>query len=193
MYVIGLTGGIASGKTTAARTLSSLGAEVIDADAIARALTAPGGGAADAVLKRFGTLNRKEIGRIVFSDECARLDLNEIVHPRVTEEIKARVARSAAPVCVLDVPLLFEAGMEHLADEVWVVYVPRKEQVRRVMARDGLTEGEAARRIDSQMPTEEKIRRADAAIDTSGPVEKTQETLKALWADALRKAGAGRA
>lgn len=189
-YTIGLTGGIACGKTAAAQALGVLGAEVIDADAIAHALTAPGGAAADAVLARFGTLDRKALGRAVFSDEAARRDLNAIVHPLVISAVKGALAAAKAPVCVMDVPLLYEAGMEGMADEVWVVHVPPAEQLRRVMERDGLSEADARARVNSQMPTEEKLRRADAAVDTSGPKEETAKHIEALYAAALRRAGA---
>ena len=190
MYVIGLTGGIASGKSHAAGVLRALGAEVIDADAISRSLTAPGGAAAAAVLARFGTLDRKALGRIIFSDPAARADLNAIVHPLVRRAMDEAIAASPAAVCVADVPLLFEAGMEDIADEVWVVHVPAAEQISRLMRRDGLPAGEAAMRVESQMPTAEKLRRADAAIDASGPKEETAARLSALWQAALERAGA---
>jgi len=190
MYIIGLTGGIASGKSHAAGVLRELGAEVIDADAISRALTAPGGAAAAAVLARFGTLDRKALGRIIFADPAARADLNAIVHPLVRKAMDEAIAASPAPVCVIEVPLLFEAGMEGLADEVWVVYVPVAEQVERIMKRDGLPEKDALMRVESQMPTEEKLRRADVAIDASGSKEETAARLSALWRLTLAKAGA---
>lgn len=190
MYVIGLTGGIASGKTTAADTLRQLGAQVIDADAISRALTAEGGAAAPAIQARFGTLDRKALGAVVFADDAARRDLNAIVHPLVQREMEAQMAASAAPVVVLDVPLLFEAGMEHMADEVWVVFVPKAQQIERIIARDGLSRADAIARIDSQMPTGEKLRRADVTIDTSGSFTQTRRLIEDSWHDALEKVGA---
>ncbi len=188
MYVIGLTGGIASGKSHAAKALRSLGADVIDADEIARGLTMPGGACAEALLERFGTLDRREIAAVVFADESARRDLNAIVHPKVHEAILDAIARSSAPACVLDVPLLFESGMESLADEVWVVHVPKETQVRRVMTRDKLTDAEALARIDSQMPTEAKIARADETIDASGDKERTRARIESLWNAAMNRA-----
>lgn len=189
MYVIGLTGGIASGKSTAAQTLRQLGAEVIDADAISRQLTAPDGAAAPAILDRFGTLDRRALGRIVFGNSQARQDLNRIVHPMVQAEMEARIEAATAPIVVLDVPLLFESGMDYMADEIWVVYVSYEEQVRRVMARDGLSEDEAVQRIDSQMPTREKLRRAQAGINTSGTFEETRVQIESLYNAALAKVG----
>lgn len=188
MYIIGLTGGIATGKSTAAATLRSFGAYVVDADAISRALTMPGGAAADDVLRRFHTLDRKALGRIVFSDPKARADLEAIVHPKVKESIDAALANHLGPIAVLDVPLLYESGMEALANEVWVTHVPQAEQIRRLMARDRLTEAEAMIRINSQMPTEEKLRRADAGIDTSGPKEETAMRIRSLWQAARERA-----
>ncbi|HIQ63142.1 MAG: dephospho-CoA kinase [Christensenellales bacterium] len=185
MWVIGLTGGIASGKSTAARMLSELGAAVVDADEIARALTGPGGAAADAVMKRFGTLDRRALAARIFADEQERRALNAMVHPLVRRAMQEAVAALDAPAAVLDVPLLFEAGMDDLCDEIWVVHVPTDVQLARVMERDGLAREAALARIRSQMPTEEKLRRADCAIDTSGPLEQTQARLRALWTRAL--------
>ena len=190
MYAIGLTGGIASGKTTAADILRSLGADVIDADAIARRVTAPGGAAAAQVLALFGTLDRRAIADRVFSDESARKALEAVVHPLVAEEMRRRMRDSTALVVVLDIPLLFESGVQGMADEIWVVHVPCETQMRRVIARDGLTAGQAAARIQSQMPTDEKIRRADVAIDTSGTPDDLRERIKPHFERALRKAEA---
>ncbi|MDR0896533.1 MAG: dephospho-CoA kinase [Oscillospiraceae bacterium] len=187
-YVVALTGGIATGKSTAAAVLRALGAPVLDADAISRALTAPGGAAAEAVLARFGTLDRRALAAIVFTDERARGDLNAIVHPLVTDALRQGIAEAAAPVVVLDVPLLYEAGLDGLADEVWVTHVPEAEQIRRLHDRDGLEEAAARARINSQMPTAEKLRRADHGIDTIGAPEDTRACVKALYTQALKKA-----
>ena len=190
MYIIGLTGGIATGKSTAAQVLRRFGADVIDADAISRAATMPGGCAETAVLEAFGTLDRKALAAKVFADPEARRRLEAIVHPLVRAEMERRIGESRAPVCVLDVPLLFESGMETMADEVWVTWVPDDEQLRRVRARDGLDEDAARARIASQMPAAEKIRRADHAVDTSGSFAETQARLRQLWEQALERAGA---
>lgn len=189
MHIIGLTGGIASGKSSAAAALRAFGAEVIDADAIAKELTAPEGAAAPAVLARFGTLDRRVLGKMIFSDERARRDLNAIVHPLVHTAMEGALSAATAPVVVVDVPLLYESGMEGMADEVWVVHVPRETQIERVMARDALPREEAVARVDSQMPTEEKMRRADACVDTSGPPEETRARLFSLYQKALERAG----
>ena len=191
MKVIGLTGGIASGKSTASAYLRELGAAIVDADAISRASTRRGGAAFEAVCAAFGDIlgadgeiDRRKLGGIVFADEDARRKLNSIVHPAVMAESRAQIENARASgvkVCILDVPLLFETGMEKLCDETWLIYVPREEQIRRMAERDGLDAAAAAARIDSQMPLEEKLKRADVAIDSSGTIEQTRETLRRLW------------
>ena len=192
MRVIGLTGGIASGKSTVSAWLRQWGAHIVDADAISRETTKQGGRGYRAVVAHFGReilrpdgeLDRRKLGGIVFADEGNRRELEGVLHPIVIEESRAEMARAAAQgcaVCVLDVPLLFESGMETLCDETWVVVVPPQEQLRRVMARDGLTAQQAQARIDSQMPLSEKLARADRAIDNSGSREATKARLRALW------------
>ena len=191
MKVIGLTGGIASGKSTASAYLRELGAVIVDADAISRASTRRGGAAFEAVCAAFGDIlgadgeiDRRKLGGIVFADEDARRKLNSIVHPAVMAESRAQIENARASgvkMCILDVPLLFETGMEKLCDETWLIYVPREEQIRRIAERDGLDAAAAAARIDSQMPLEEKLKRADVAIDASGTIEQTREKLRRLW------------
>lgn len=191
MKVIGLTGGIASGKSTASAYLRELGAAIVDADAISRASTRRGGAAFEAVCAAFGDIlgadgeiDRRKLGGIVFADEDARRKLNSIVHPAVMAESRAQIENARASgvkMCILDVPLLFETGMEKLCDETWLIYVPREEQIRRMAERDGLDAAAAAARIDSQMPLEEKLKRANVAIDSSGTIEQTREKLHRLW------------
>ena len=196
MKVIGLTGGIACGKSTASAYLKELGACIVDTDGISRATTKKGGKGYYAVIGLFGEhlltaegeIDRRRLGSIVFSDESKRRELNALIHPIVIEESKEQMeaARQAGyAVCILDVPLLFESGMETLCDETWLVYVPREEQIRRIGERDGLDEAAAAARIDSQMPLEEKLRRADIAIDTSGSIADTQRKLTELWEERI--------
>ena len=196
MKVIGLTGGIACGKSTASAYLKELGACIVDTDGISRTTTKKGGKGYDAVLSHFGRdllmengeIDRRKLGGIVFSDEKKRQELNALIHPIVIEESKAQMKaaeEAGYTVCILDVPLLFESGMETLCDETWLVYVPREEQIRRINERDGLDEKAAAARIDSQMPLEEKMKRADRAIDTSGTIEETQVRIKALWEESV--------
>lgn len=197
MRVIAITGGIASGKTTVLNHLKTLGAACIDADAISRTLTAPGGAALPAIRQAFGqgvfqqdgALNRRALGALVFGDGEARGRLNAIVHPLVRAEMERQLRRlrlQGERVAVLDVPLLYESGMETLADEVWLVAVPAEVQLQRLMARDGYTREEALARIHSQMPLEQKRARADLVIDTDLPLQALYERLTALWEEVNR-------
>ena len=193
---IGLTGSIACGKSTVSDYLRSLGYPVVDADAISRALTAPGGAALPAVHETFGdafffpdgTLNRRALGRHVFEQPDALAQLNAILHPMILRETAAQLAmlERAHGVVFGDVPLLYECGMQAQFDRIWVVSASRETQLARLLARDGLPESEAAARIDAQMPLEEKRRLADAVISTEGPVEQTQAQVRRLL-DAIRR------
>lgn len=188
---IGLTGSIACGKSTVSAYLKTLGHAVVDADAISHALTAPGGRALPLLREAFGdavfdgdSLNRRALGSIVFADEGKRAQLNAILHPMIISSIQEELhALDAAGRLVFgDVPLLFECAMENMFDQIWVVSIPEDIQLERVMTRDGLDRHEALDRIRSQMPLEEKRKRADAVIDSSGSVEQTREKIDALIA-----------
>ena len=192
MKLIGITGGIACGKTTLCETLRALGAPVWDADATSRQATAPGGAALPAIRAAFGEgvftpageLNRKALGALVFNDEKARRQLDAIVHPLVYEDmarfVKAQ-AKAGACAVFLDVPLLYETGYDRFCDKVWCAYVPEETQLRRLMNRDRLTRAEALARIRSQMPLSEKTRRADAVIDTSGTIAQSAQAVARLY------------
>jgi len=181
--LVGLTGGIATGKSTAARFFAEAGAVVIDADLLARRVVAPGSPCLEEIRREFGervlrpdgSLDREGLGAIVFSDARRRARLNALVHPRVAaeaeREIQAAHARDPEALIVYDVPLLFEGGMEGRFDRVVVVYVPREEQLRRLRLRDGISEEEAEARLRSQLDIEEKARRADEVLDNTGSVE----------------------
>lgn len=209
IYVIGLTGGIASGKTTVSDYLKSLGVCVIDADEVAHEVTSPGSAGFEEVIEEFGedlltpegNLNRRKLGEIVFSDKEALSKLNAIVHPLVIEKIRQMLTEIEGshhvsgkgqeehdvPCVVLDVPLLFESGMDDLCDEVWVVAVDEDTQVKRLMERDGYTFDEAVRRIKAQMPLEEKVRRAHRVLDNTGTIEETKRQVDELFEDVMRK------
>lgn len=192
MTVIGLTGGIASGKSTVANYLKENGFAVIDADIAARqavekgteglrkvAETFPG------VLNEDGTLNRKALGTIIFNDKAQRDSLNEIVHPivrRLMDEEKA-AALSEGKVIVMDIPLLYENELEHTVDEVWVVYVSYDIQKMRLMKRNELSESEADARINSQMSMDEKRDKADIVIDNCHDLDSLYKRLEALIKD----------
>ena len=193
MRIIGLTGGIACGKSTISLALRELGAVVVDGDMLSRELTAPGGAALPALRTSFGSsiftasgeLDRRALGQLVFSDASALRVLDDIMQPLLLDRIHQAIAdaRSAnADVCVLDMPLLYEKGIDVLCDRVWCAYIPHELQLERLMARDGFTEQEAENRIASQMPTAEKAARADIVIDTSGPIQYTKDCITALYA-----------
>lgn len=192
MKVIGLTGGIATGKTTITDYLLSLGAAVIDADSISRRLTEPGNAALLEIEAAFGkeyldeqgSLKRKELGRLIFSDEASRLKLNQILHPKIAGGIKeelARYQRAGHAAVVLSAPLLFEAGLDALTDEVWLVALAQPEQIRRLMARDGISEEEAKKRLNAQSSLQDKLAKAHRIIDNNGSSAKARETARKFW------------
>lgn len=198
MKVVGLTGGIASGKSFVAEILASSGAVVIDADILARRVVEPGEPAYQAVVRRFGdgilrpdgSLDRKALGRIVFSDGVARRELEAMIHPAVAELCGRRLAeerRKGTRVVFYVVPLLFEAGLESMMDEIWVVSVDEETELARLMKRDGSDREEALRKIAAQMRMEEKVARADVVIDNSGAPEETERAVGEEWKKLLAR------
>ena len=204
MKIIGLTGGIACGKSTVSSILKTLGAKILDADAMAHELMQPKQPLwnlyvshwGESILKQpGGTLDRRAIGAIVFNDPAERQWLDSAAHPILLAEAQRRLrrdfrrfARDAeaprrlaalekqhAEVAVLDVPLLFESGWDCLADEIWVTSVSEDIQLQRLMARNGWTEAEARARIAAQMPLAEKRARADVIIDNSGTLDNLRQ------------------
>lgn len=193
MKIIGLTGGIACGKSTISQTLASLGTFIVDGDVLSRELTAPGGRALPAIRAHFGaavflpdgTLDRRALGQRIFSDDAAREALDGIMQPMLLDMIQEAIEKArqdGASICVLDMPLLYEKNLDKLCDRVWCAWLPRQTQLERLMARDGFTAEEAAMRIDSQMPVDEKAARADIVIDTSGTIQYTKERVLTLFA-----------
>lgn len=194
--VIGLTGGIASGKSTVANMLIDKGITVIDADIIAKQAVEKGMPAYRQIIDEFGEdillengdIDRRKLGAMVFTNEQKRLTLNSIVHPAVREEMLKRRDESIAnqeTFVVLDIPLLFESKLESLVDKIIVVSVTKELQLERLIKRNQLTEEEALSRIRSQMPLEEKVSRADNVIDNSGTLEETKQQLEEIlscWA-----------
>jgi len=190
--VIGLTGGIACGKSTVAKMLTDLGSIIVDADKIAREVVEPGQAGLLQIVDRFGegvlfedgTLNRKALGAIVFSDSSARQDLNQILHPLIRQVMKERKEQALAlnpPLVVLDIPLLFESKLQPMVEQVVVVYTPRKLQLQRLMERDQISMQEAEQRIASQMDIEKKKELADFVIDNSGSLEDTKRQVEAIF------------
>ena len=193
MLVLGLTGGIACGKSNISLTLAELGAVIVDGDVLSRALTAENGAALPAIREAFGddvfhpdgTLDRRALGSVIFACDAARDKLDAIMQPLLREMILRGIedARTGgASVCVLDMPLLYEKGLDQLCERVWCAYIPRETQLARLMTRDGFTLAEAEARLHSQLPAEEKASRADVVIDTSGPMDYTKEYVISLYA-----------
>jgi dephospho-CoA kinase len=201
MKVIGLTGGIASGKSSVAIILEKCGAVVVDADQLAREVVSPGEPAYQAIVEAFGstvvrpdgTLNRTALGRIVFADAAARNVLEKITHPRIAERAALRIEdeRSRGTrVLFYMVPLLIEAGLTSLVDEIWLVSVDNNVQIDRLMKRDDISREEALRKIASQMPLREKAAFADVIIDNNGLPDETAQNVALEWQRLLERMSA---
>jgi dephospho-CoA kinase len=177
MILVGLTGGVATGKTTVAKMFKQCGAAVINADLLARQVVEPGKPAWRAIVKLFGktvlnqgrSLDRQALGSIVFHNPKKRRQLERIIHPRVAREQQRLVHRIAKrkphTVVIYEVPLLFEAGVDKRVDKIIVVTVDRNTQIARLKKRNGLSRAEALRRIRSQMPLAKKIQQADHVLN----------------------------
>ena len=191
MKVLGLTGGIGSGKSMVLSMFANLGAEVIDADQLAREVVEPGQPALEEIATAFGRdmlmpdgrLDRGKLARIIFADPVARARLNAITHPRIRERMATEMAlRGSRPgLLIVDIPLLYENDRSDTVESVIVVWVDAKTQLRRLTERDGLTPDEARQRIAAQMPLDEKRARADLVVDNSGSREKTRRQVEAIY------------
>jgi dephospho-CoA kinase len=197
MRVVGLTGGIASGKSTVARMLGELGARIVDADQVAREVVEPGQPAYRDIVEAFGggvlqadgSLDRKRLGAIVFADAEQRQRLNAITHPRIaaaTQQKMAAFAAAGEALAVYEAALLVENGLHHALGGLIVVACSEAEQVARIMRRDGLSEDEAERRVRAQAPLADKVAAANWVIDTSGPLENTRAQVEKVWTE-IRK------
>lgn len=196
--IVGLTGGIATGKSLVSNELKRLGAHIIDADIVAREIVEPGKPAYGEIVREFGrsilkedgTLDRKGLGRIVFSDKEALEKLNAITHPRIKERIAQEALEIGKgyedPVIVVDIALLIELGMHTAMSSVIVVYSPEDEQIRRMLQRDGLTEQDARDRLKAQMPIKEKLKYADHIIENTGTVESALARTREVWEEIMR-------
>jgi dephospho-CoA kinase len=194
MKVIGLTGGISSGKSTVAHFLAELGAVIIDADKVGheafkagtklwREVTAAFG---EQILTTGGEIDRQKLGEMVFADPERLAQLNEIMHPRMSEMVRAQLEdyhRQGVAVAVLEATLLIEAGGEwtKLVDEIWVTVASESTVLKRLMERSGLSESDALARIRSQMPPAEKVQHADVVINTECSLDKMKVKVKELW------------
>jgi len=196
-----LTGGIATGKSYVRSRLAAHGIPTLDSDVLAREAVAPGTSGLAAVAGRFGpdvllpdgSLDRRALGIVVFGDPQARVDLEAIIHPRVREATTAwldRLAAAGESLAVVDIPLLYEAGRDHDFDRVIVTSCPRNQQVARVVERDGLTPAQAEARIDAQLPTDQKVQRADFVIDTGGTFGDTNRQVDRIVEKLLELAAA---
>jgi dephospho-CoA kinase len=192
--VIGLTGGIASGKSTVARMLAEMGATIVDADQVARDVVRPGQPALTAIVAAFGAeiltsageLDRQRLAARVFADPAARRELERITHPSISEATARRVADFEArgvPVVVYEASLLVEGGEHRGLAGLIVVAAPEAVQLRRMQERDGLSPEEAARRLAAQAPLRDKVAVADYVIDGSAPMETTRAQVAAAWSD----------
>jgi dephospho-CoA kinase len=189
MFIVGLTGGIGSGKSTVADGFASLGVPVIDTDVIARELTAPGGAAlaqiraafGDTVMQADGTLDRAALRRRVFADSAARRQLEAILHPRIRQAVEAALATLTAPYVLIVIPLLVETGgYRDVLDRVLVVDCPEDVQIERVMARNGLTRDEVAAILAAQAGRAERLAAADDVIVNTASSEALRAEVGAL-------------
>jgi dephospho-CoA kinase len=199
MRIIGLTGGIGSGKSTVSVMLKALGATVVDADEGARVVVEPGQPALQEIRDRFGDdvfaadgrLDRGRLADLVFADERARENLNAITHPRVRAWMATQMqaaAEAGAPAVVLDIPLLFESGLTAGLDEIVVVWCPPETQVIRAVSR-GLREEDVRARLRAQMPIDEKRAKATTVIDNSGSRAETKTQVQSFWQQTLGPVG----
>ena len=196
ILAVGLTGGIASGKTTVAGFLGREGAHVIDADDIVHELLAPGGAAYDAVVDRFGdvlfedgNINRDRLGQRVFSDPEDRAALNRIVHPHVREQIRRRLVAfrrgNGGPIAVIEAALLVETGAYRDYDRLVVVRCARETQLQRLVEREGLSPAAARARVEAQAPLDEKLAVADYVIDTDTQIDETRRQTAGVYSALL--------
>jgi len=191
--ILGVTGNIASGKSTVARELERRGAVVVDADQLARDVVEVGTKTLQTLIDEFGgeilqpngSLDRARLGQMVFADIKVRATLNRIIHPEIArrsvELLQDLRKRTDIPLVVYEAPLLYEVGAESRVDKVLVVSVDPIEQLKRLMIRDGLSEAAARQRLEAQMAQGEKVKRADYVIDNSGPIETIREQIDLLW------------
>ncbi|MGF3067129.1 dephospho-CoA kinase [Facklamia sp. P12945] len=194
-FLIALTGGIATGKSTVAQIIKNLNYPVIDTDLIARKVVKPGSKGLNRLVERFsekillgsGHLNRPLLSAIVFNDSQALEALNQILHPLILEELRRQIKTLSEPLVFVEVPLLYEVGWQAFFDQVWVIYAPYHKQLERLTQRDQIDLEMAQRKISSQIPTIEKIEQADFVIDTEFDKETVAEQVNQALQDLLNK------
>ena len=199
MLNVGLTGGIACGKSTVAKMFVKNGAHLIDFDGLAHEVQEPEKPAWKEVVNHFGKrilqpdkrIDRVKLGKIVFADKEKLSELNNVVHPLVYQEWHVRLEKIGKKekhaIVLSDIPLLFEGNMQHLFDLTMLVLIAPKEQIRRLMARNGVSKEEAGKRLKSQMPISEKIALADIVIDNEGSIPETEKRVEQVWQELLQQ------
>jgi dephospho-CoA kinase len=193
LFRVGLTGNIASGKSSVVAVWRELGAHIIDADVLAREAIAPGTPGEQRVRDTFGTVDRAELRDIVFRDAARRKELEAIIHPevqRLRDEAERELAAAGGGIVVNDIPLLFETGLNRDVDLIVLVDAPREERLRRIVEHRGIEHAEAARMIDAQRPAEPKRARADIVIDNDGSIEDLQQKAEEAWRQIQARASA---
>lgn len=186
--IIGLTGGIATGKSTVVNMIKKIGISIVDADVIARSVVAQGEKAYEEIVSYFGNdvkdstgeIDRKKLGSLVFSDDTKRHVLNSIVHPEIRKRIMKEISfltSSGVSHIIIDVPLLFEANYTSIVDKILTIYVDEDIQLERLKKRDGFSTEESLARINAQMPLSEKVKESDAIIDNNGQLKETYDQL----------------
>jgi dephospho-CoA kinase len=198
MLNVGLTGGIASGKSTVAKMLQKKGALLIDLDELSRKVVQRGLPAWKSIVEYFGpevlkddgSINRKKLGAIVFEDHEKLTRLNEIVHPAIIERWQERLAeikeKFPEAIVLSDIPLLIELGLGKLVDVVVLVHIPKQEQINRLMLRNGISRKEALSRLNAQLPIDEKVPLVDIVVNNQDSIEKTQKIVDDLWQELLK-------
>ena len=192
--IIGLTGSIASGKSTVSQMLKELGYPVVDADLVARQVVEPGTETLNSIEQAFGaeviradgSMDREKVGSIIFNDPASRKKLNDIIHPAIRREmLRQRQAflDDGYETVIMDIPLLFESKLQHMVDKILVVSVSEQEQLKRLMERNGLAEQQAKARIASQLPISVKEQGADEVLDNNGSLDHTKHQLMRILAN----------
>ena len=197
--IIGLTGGIVSGKSTVASMFKDLGAKIVDADKLGHSVILPNKPAWKKIIKIFGkdilqndlTIDRKKLGKIVFTNQTLLKKLNEITHPEITKMIKKEIdsaknnTHNQEKVLIIDAALIYEAKIDRFMDKIIVVYIDKDEQIKRLIKRNNLSKDEALQRVRSQIPMEEKAKIADYVIDNSSSLDKTKEQVEKIWQELM--------
>jgi dephospho-CoA kinase len=189
MYIIGLTGNIAVGKTTVCNILKTLGAQIIDADLLVHRLLARGQRVHEQVVAEFGAeivrpdgeIDRARLGRIVFADDALLRRLEALIHPAVDNAIQQEIAASHAAVIVVDAVKLIESGLHKRCHAVWVVIASEEQQLQRLTRQRGMPEADARQRLRAQAPQSDKVRLADVVIDNSGTIAETEAQVRRAW------------